>query len=115
MKECSTCHEIWPIETYSRDPQTRDGRKSQCYGCTRERKWRMLGIKLNGQDVTWQDYCDLFPGQCQCCGTTDPGRQDWVIDHDHTTGEVRGVVCNRCNLNIGWYEANRVNVVSYLG
>ena len=37
---------------------------------------------------------------CQVCGF-DAGTQ---VDHDHKTGWVRGVVCQRCNSALGWFE-----------
>ena len=26
------------------------------------------------------------------------------IDHDHVTGLARGVLCQSCNLRVGWFE-----------
>lgn len=37
-------------------------------------------------------------GQCACCGRI-PDKL--VIDHDHATGEVRGLLCYACNTGIG--------------
>ena len=44
-------------------------------------------------------------------------RQASVIDHDHATGCVRGILCNRCNNIIGFYKdeiAVFVRVIQYL-
>lgn len=39
------------------------------------------------------------------------------IDHNHKTGEIRGVLCRWCNLGIGWLREDIVilkNAISYL-
>lgn len=51
-------------------------------------------------------------GKCAICGiqmTIDQsGRgghpQSFVIDHNHETGKVRGLLCNRCNISLPHYE-----------
>ena len=37
-------------------------------------------------------------GQCQACGTTD---RRLCIDHNHTTNQVRGLLCQNCNTALG--------------
>lgn len=36
------------------------------------------------------------------------------VDHDHITGIVRGLLCNTCNVRLGWYEFNKEQVDKYL-
>ena len=54
-------------------------------------------------------------GACELCDKT----EGLVIDHDHETGMVRGVLCGPCNLRIGWIEAMNLAWIerasSYLG
>ncbi len=40
---------------------------------------------------------------CAVCKATTPGRKTghWSTDHDHTTGKVRGILCNGCNMALG--------------
>lgn len=32
------------------------------------------------------------------------------IDHDHTTGALRGLLCRACNIQVGWLEKDRKRV-----
>jgi hypothetical protein len=47
-------------------------------------------------------------GVCGACATSDHGHPriagsaGWCLDHCHTTGEIRGVLCWRCNLALGY-------------
>lgn len=40
------------------------------------------------------------------------GRQ--YLDHCHKTGKVRGLLCQSCNLKLGWYEKYQDQINSYL-
>lgn len=55
--------------------------------------------------ITRDEKQKLFESQeskCACCGSRDSGnRNGWSLDHDHITGEVRGVVCHSCNVALG--------------
>ena len=58
--------------------------------------------------ITQDDFDRMLAGQggrCAICGTTEPGtRGTWRVDHDHGTGQVRGLLCDRCNLGIGYMQ-----------
>lgn len=55
--------------------------------------------------------------RCACCGSPDPRGKGWHIDHDHKTGEFRGVLCSPCNTGIGLLGDSVVgvsNAIPYL-
>lgn len=48
-------------------------------------------------------------GKCAACGVlgpefTEKGRLWLHLDHNHKTGKVRALVCNRCNWALGFLE-----------
>jgi hypothetical protein len=58
--------------------------------------------------ITLEDYDEMLHQQngcCAICGSNDaggPGKR-FVVDHNHTTGEVRGLLCNNCNRALGYF------------
>lgn len=46
-------------------------------------------------------------GKCAICKTSTPTRRKvWNLDHDHTSGRPRGVLCDSCNLGLGHFGDN---------
>lgn len=51
-------------------------------------------------------------GRCAICGTDKPGgKGSFHLDHDHATNKVRGLLCAKCNLGLGYFDDNRLNVL----
>lgn len=52
--------------------------------------------------ITPDDYDRMFAeqqGRCAICRKEQPSLS---VDHDHVTGAVRGLLCHRCNVALGW-------------
>ena len=41
---------------------------------------------------------------CECCGSQFSAMTEKHGDHNHTTGEWRGVLCMPCNIVVGWVD-----------
>ena len=59
---------------------------------------RRYGITLADYDRMLKDQ----DGRCKICGRT-PGHTRLCVDHDHATGEVRGLLCKPCNQALGLF------------
>lgn len=55
--------------------------------------------------ITIEDYNRMFEDQQGCCAICskhqDVGKIRLAVDHCHTTGKVRGLLCLQCNAGIG--------------
>ncbi len=56
-------------------------------------------------------------GVCKLCGGDDPkthGKKYFAVDHCHTSGKVRGLLCSPCNIALGFYEQRIGKIEQYL-
>lgn len=69
-----------------------------------ERLHRVYGLSRTG----YQSMLASQGGCCAICMDDAPGggRRMWCVDHDHATGEVRGLLCVRCNAGLGHFRDN---------
>jgi hypothetical protein len=71
----------------------RDDNGTVCKACKQRRWAERFGI-------SYDECAQLFitsKGCCSTCSSAGP----LVIDHDHSTGKVRGILCKQCNIALG--------------
>jgi hypothetical protein len=137
-KTCTKCGVEKPLTEYrSRGGKEKHLLKSSCNTCLykahrdwtvrnpdrvqeyRERDSWTLAKRCARRGITPEQLCDRYDEQCGKCDIcrTDITLMDSAIDHNHDTGEFRGVLCKRCNRALGLFgdspEVLR-NAVNYL-
>ena len=57
--------------------------------------------------ITLADYDAMLAAQaggCAICGAPEPDGQSLHVDHCHDSGDVRGLLCFRCNAGLGQFD-----------
>lgn len=138
------CERELPVEKFHRDGSSRDGRRSRCPQCRRTpandvdarenlRKWRAANpekVQASSRraylkkafGITPEQYDEMLAAQggvCAICGGTESGNgKRFHVDHDHTTGAIRGILCHHCNLALGHFKDDPkrlAQAIAYLG
>jgi hypothetical protein len=76
-------------------------------------------------DITYSelDQYRTLHQVCEICGksvkdtvkyTGKFAAKQLCVDHDHETNKFRGLLCQVCNRQLGWYENNKENIQKYL-
>ncbi|MDO9463776.1 MAG: endonuclease VII domain-containing protein [bacterium] len=77
------------------------------------RKERKYG--LSHED--WLRMYETQDGKCLICGKSFIKPSDAKVDHNHRTGKIRGLLCNNCNLGIGFLNDDpkiMIKAIEYL-
>jgi hypothetical protein len=56
---------------------------------------------LTEEQLQWLE--EQAAGKCMLCGEP-PGLKPLCIDHGHADGAVRGLICTRCNIGLGFFK-----------
>jgi hypothetical protein len=117
MQTCGKCGETLPLHRFRVEPSTGRRRKT-CRRCRGRQSahWRKrTGYKAPGAAISTRktklkalygltvgEADALIAAGCAVCGATvSVNGKRLSIDHCHTTGRVRGVLCHGCNLALG--------------
>lgn len=93
----------------SREDRIRSSRKPQRLAKKREVNRR---ASLARYGLTVEKFESILRDQDGLCAMPDcrspepGGKGQWHVDHDHSTGRVRGILCHKCNITLGYYEKN---------
>ena len=95
---CPDCERAVAHEEYSRNAGTPSGFGSKCKAChnagNNSAYWlRAYGMPREGVDEMRAKQSN----RCALCAERDPGH----LDHDHASGGVRALLCQRCNVALG--------------
>jgi hypothetical protein len=118
MKRCRMCREVKTVaEFYPRKRAC--GRTAWCAKCanlaTMSSRRR---LKLGVSDAQYNQMVGVQCGNCAICGLPENARNRRLnVDHDHQTGQVRGLLCSNCNTALGLFKDSPVtlkNALHYL-
>ena len=119
IKICTKCIMVKGVQHYNKRIASKDGLTSQCTQClnTKAMKVRAKTPEVTRErnlqtrfNMSISQYNDIFlkqKGRCVICFKAESTRDKnnnvkWLsVDHNHKTGEVRGLLCNSCNTGIG--------------
>ncbi|QCW23048.1 hypothetical protein [Synechococcus phage S-B05] len=117
MRVCNKCGETKEFKSFSPKGKRVDGSRkysSHCKPCqAKVKKERYSPERKREKDlkskygITLNEYDDMLTRQnykCAICGTDDTtfsNGKRFHVDHCHTTGKVRGLLCGKCNVALG--------------
>lgn len=126
MKTCTSCQQTKPIEAFSLDK--RRGHAARCKECRKAESnaWRRKNRDYqNAKDrkryaenpakwarhlrnkygVSAEEYAERLDRQGGCCAICRTSAAELgetlAVDHSHETGQVRGLLCAKCNRMLG--------------
>ena len=139
MLKCKKCGRKKSKSEFYKEKRTKRGYQARCKACCRSdakavfeanpEPYRQRAREAHTTEarrartlakygLTQDDYDRILKeqnGGCAICGTTESGHNEsehFVVDHNHETGETRGLLCNLCNLAIGRFKDSKRNMIA---
>ena len=128
MKTCTKCGVEKHLSDFAKASKKKDGLRSQCRTCDQEYRDKNRDAVRdyhykNRYGISYEEYKQKLKEQhysCEICGSKHSDNERMktlVVDHCHTTGKVRGLLCHSCNVALGAAKENEdilLSCISYL-
>ncbi len=112
VKTCCRCKVTKPHTAFHRHAGKPDGLHVACKAC------RAAGGRRSKYGISQSEFDELLvrqTGRCAICSEPMPRP---AVDHCHTVGAVRGLLCSPCNTGLGHFKdspARLLAAIQYLG
>ncbi len=147
IRRCFRCKEVKPLKDFARQRARINGVRRWCRDCFRvySRSWvndyidrvgidayrtetrrrDRIATRLRKFGITEEEYQAKLAtqqGRCALCGDTEKSKvgdtlRELAVDHDHSSGAIRGLLCSKCNCGLGQFKDNielLLKAVAYL-
>lgn len=118
-KQCSSCLQEKPITDFHWHYKDRGIRRHSCKICRsavekeRQRKPEFVKARAEYQlkknyGISQEEYNTKLAYQnygCAVCGKA-ASKKKLAVDHCHTTGKIRDLLCGSCNTGLGQFQDN---------
>lgn len=127
-KECYACGSTLPFSRYGPDDRRYDGLRGDCRDChnRKSRDTRRKHLKRmrdydkktyyqKNYGISKEEYESMVSergGKCQICNTI-PDKK-LRVDHCHSSGKIRDLLCHNCNTALGHVKDNPEIIKSML-
>ena len=128
LKYCPKCKETKKLKDFNKSKNTNKGYSSYCTLCSRElgkkyynpeygkKRYEKTRDSIRNNNlknkfgITLDDYNNKLKnqeGKCMICNINmEQTGKNLAVDHNHSTGEVRDLLCGNCNAAIGFLQEN---------
>ena len=128
-KVCSKCKVDKALDQFAKRYDRPIGVRPWCRECQRKidaekrktdagkKKYRTQLWKQSGIDITYEEYKEKYEALAGCCEICNEQYPSLCVDHNHDTGEIRGLLCTSCNLAIEHLKEsveNMNNAITYI-
>lgn len=132
MKTCTKCKINKDLGEFYPNGD-RPGKQARCITCSVEttREWRRdnkersaaqsnRNNKRGRYGLTVEEYSKILDSQnglCAICENINSSGRSLSVDHSHTTGKIRALLCNNCNVALGLFKEDTgrmVKAIQYL-
>lgn len=117
FKRCSTCKETKDKSEFYRCLRNLSGLQTSCKRChylksltarNKETVWKSKLKTVYG--LTLEDYQTMLNEQNSRCKICLEEKDRLVVDHNHDTGQVRGLLCGSCNKGLGHFRDDAMSL-----
>jgi Recombination endonuclease VII len=98
---CPSCERAVALEDFGRSSYTPSGLASYCKACKNAASSNAYFYrKYNLTQPELQELRDAQDDRCAICNAPEPEH----LDHDHFSGRIRRLLCQRCNQGLGLFR-----------